>query len=101
MDKVHPERTLLAAFYRVAANEGAAGVDHVSVTMFEDRLDENLKDLSDALRTGTYRPQAIRRHYTRRGRMWHRLRVAVLGHKLLGGKDREHHPVEPPCARFT
>jgi len=35
----------------------------VSVTMFEDRLDENLKNLSDALRTGSYRPQAIRRHY--------------------------------------
>jgi len=63
MDKVHPERTLLAAFSRVAANDGAAGVDHVSVTMFEDRLEANLKDLSDALRTGTYQPQAIRRHY--------------------------------------
>jgi len=33
------------------------------VTMFEDRLEEELKDLSDALRKGTYRPQAIRRHY--------------------------------------
>jgi RNA-directed DNA polymerase len=63
MDKVHPERTLLSAYFRVAANDGAAGVDHVSVTMFGDRLEENLKDLSDALRTGTYRPQAIRRHY--------------------------------------
>ena len=63
MDKVHPERVLNAAYLRVAANEGAAGVDHVTVTMFEERLDENLKDLSDALRTGTYRPQAIRRHY--------------------------------------
>jgi RNA-directed DNA polymerase len=63
MDKVHPQRTLLAAYSRVAANDGAAGVDHVSVTMFGGRLEENLKDLSDALRTGTYRPQAIRRHY--------------------------------------
>jgi RNA-directed DNA polymerase len=63
MDKVHPERALRAAYLRVAANKGAAGVDHVSVTMFEDRLEGNLKDLSDALRTGTYRPQAIRRHW--------------------------------------
>jgi RNA-directed DNA polymerase len=63
MDKVHPQRTLLAAYSRVAANDGAAGVDHVSVTMFGDHLEEDLKDLSDALRTGTYRPQAIRRHY--------------------------------------
>jgi RNA-directed DNA polymerase len=63
MDKVHPERALLAAYSRVAANKGAAGVDHVTVAMFEERLDENLKSLSDALRMGTYRPQAIRRHY--------------------------------------
>jgi len=63
MDKVHPERVLQAAYSRVAANEGAAGVDHVTVAMFEERLDENLKQLSDALRMGTYCPQAIRRHY--------------------------------------
>jgi RNA-directed DNA polymerase len=62
MDKVHRVSTLQAAFTRVAANQGAAGVDHVSVTRFEDRLGENLKELDDALRTGTYRPQAIRRH---------------------------------------
>ncbi|APW63834.1 Group II intron-encoded protein LtrA [Paludisphaera borealis] len=61
IDKVHPERNLRAAFSRVAANEGAAGVDHVTVTMFEERLDAELKDLGDALRTGSYRPQAIRR----------------------------------------
>src|SRR6266481_2985474 len=63
IDKVHPERNLHAAFFRVAVNDGAAGVDHVTVTMFADRLETNLKDLSDALRTGTYRPQAIRRHW--------------------------------------
>ena len=63
LDKVHPERNLNAAFRRVAANQGAAGVDHVTVMMFEGRLEANLKDLSDALRTGTYRPQAIRRHW--------------------------------------
>jgi RNA-directed DNA polymerase len=63
IDKVHPERNLRAAFCKVAGNAGAAGVDHVTVTMFEDRLEENLKDLSDALRTGAYCPQAIRRHW--------------------------------------
>jgi len=62
IDKVHPERTLRAAFSQVAANKGAAGVDHVTVTMFEERLEENLKTLSEDLRTGRYRPQQIRRH---------------------------------------
>jgi RNA-directed DNA polymerase len=63
MDKVHPARNLNAAYFRVAANQGAAGVDHVTVTMFGGHLEENLKELDDALRTGTYRPQAIRRHW--------------------------------------
>jgi len=63
IDKVHPERTLRAAFSQVAANQGAAGVDHVTITMFETHLDEDLGRLSEHLRNGTYRPQAIRRHY--------------------------------------
>ncbi len=63
IDKVHPESTLRRAFARVAGNQGAAGVDHVTIAMFEDRLEANLKNLSAELRQGTYQPQAIRRHY--------------------------------------
>jgi len=63
IDKVHPAHTLMGAFAQVAANEGAAGVDHVTIAMFDDRLAANLKKLSDELRTETYRPQLIRRHY--------------------------------------
>jgi len=63
IDKVHPERTLRTAFSQVAENEGAAGVDHVTISMFESHRDEELKRLSDQLRTGTYCPQLIRRHY--------------------------------------
>jgi RNA-directed DNA polymerase len=62
IDKVHPERTLDAAFARVAANRGAAGVDHVTITMFADHLGDNLRHLSEGLRGGDYRPQQIRRH---------------------------------------
>jgi RNA-directed DNA polymerase len=63
IDKVHPVRTLNAAFYQVADNKGAAGVDHVTVDGFKLRLDENLKKLSEDLRNGEYHPQQIRRHY--------------------------------------
>jgi len=62
IDKVTPESTLRAAFRQVAANRGAAGVDHVTVAADEERLDEGLKRLSERLREGTYQPQAIRRH---------------------------------------
>lgn len=61
IDKVYPVRCLRAAFAKVKANDGAAGVDHQSIAMFEARLDENLTRLSESLASGTYRPQAIRR----------------------------------------
>lgn len=63
MDKVHAERTLRAAFARVKANKGSSGVDHVTVEMFETELDDDLRRLAEALRTGEYRAQAIRRTY--------------------------------------
>ena len=63
IDKVHPVRTLRAAFSQVAANKGAAGVDHVTVEIFNHRLEENLKKLSEDLRSGDFQPQQIRRHY--------------------------------------
>lgn len=63
MDKVAALPTLQAAFTRVKVNRGAAGVDHVTVAMFEQRLDGHLATLSASLRTGTYQPQAIRRRW--------------------------------------
>lgn len=60
-DKVFAERNLWTALQRVARNNGAAGVDHVAVTEFVGQMPENLWQLSDALKDGTYRPQAIRR----------------------------------------
>jgi len=63
IDKLYPVDTLGQAFTRVATNRGAAGVDHVSVAHYATDLDANLRRLSEELRTGTYQPQAIRRHY--------------------------------------
>jgi len=67
MDKVCALPTLRSAFARVQANRGAAGVDHVTVAMYAARLDANLAALSASLRDGTYRPQAIRRHWIPKG----------------------------------
>jgi RNA-directed DNA polymerase len=63
IDKVQSEATLKAAFTEVAANKGAAGVDHVSVEHFAKDKDANLRRLSEELRRGSYQPQQIRRHY--------------------------------------
>jgi RNA-directed DNA polymerase len=61
IDKVFSERNLLAGFQQVAKNDGAPGVDHVSVEHFGRQIPENIWQLSDSLKTDTYRPQAIRR----------------------------------------
>ena len=61
MDKVYSLRNLRAAFARVKANRGAAGVDHQTIEMFEQRLEPNLERLQRTLREGTYRPSALRR----------------------------------------
>jgi len=60
-DKVFAERNLLAAFQQVARKRGAAGVDHVTTRDLERRFPEALWEVADALKAGTYVPQAIRR----------------------------------------
>lgn len=60
-DKVFSERNLFAATQQVAQNDGAPGVDHVTVGEFTRQLPENIWQLADSLKDGTYRPQAIRR----------------------------------------
>jgi len=61
MDKVYSLANLRVAFTRVKANGGAAGVDHQTIKGFEHHLEENLSKLSQTLKEGAYRPQAVRR----------------------------------------
>jgi RNA-directed DNA polymerase len=63
IDKVYALASLRAGFAKVKANRGAAGVDHQTIEMFEAHLEENLEKLSRSLREGSYRPQAIKRHW--------------------------------------
>ena len=61
MDKVYAPATLAAAWTKVQANSGAAGVDRQSIERFAAHADAYLAELSRALRAGDYRPAAIRR----------------------------------------
>lgn len=47
-DKVMSERNLVAALQQVARNDGASGVDHVSIEEFVCRLPESLWEVADA-----------------------------------------------------
>lgn len=82
IDKVYAGANLLAAYERVARNKGAAGVDHIGVEQFGRTAETELGRLQEQLRTGKYRPQAIRR---------------VLIPKV--GRPGEHRPLGIPTVR--
>lgn len=56
------ERAYLA-FKAVKRNRGAAGIDKVSIEMFEANLKENLTALVRDLKDGSFRPRPLRRVY--------------------------------------
>ena len=58
--RITPE-LMRKAFKAVKRNRGAAGIDKVSIKMFEDNLDENLAALMRDLKAGTFRPKPLRR----------------------------------------
>src|ERR1700739_4783053 len=61
MERGPPPATLAAAWERVRANAGAAGVDGQSIERFEAGAKLYLTELATAVREGSYRAQPIRR----------------------------------------
>src|SRR5512140_2721796 len=58
---------LHAAFKAVKRNRGAAGIDRVSLKMFEANLEQNLSALERELKSGSFQPLPLRRHYLPKG----------------------------------
>jgi RNA-directed DNA polymerase len=61
IDKVCQPVTLQAAWRKVAANAGAAGVDRQSVERFAAKAEQYLGELEAALKVGRYEPMAVLR----------------------------------------
>jgi len=64
LDKTKPfdisKQAVWEAYLRVKANKGAAGVDDVSITKFEEKLKDNLYKLWNRLSSGSYMPPPVR-----------------------------------------
>jgi group II intron reverse transcriptase/maturase len=60
-------RLMHQAFKAVKRNRGAAGIDKVSVKMFDANLEENLTALMKDLKAGTFRPRPLRRKMIPKG----------------------------------
>ena len=63
IDKVAKRANLESAYAKALANDGAAGVDHVTVKGFGGNLDRNLQRVSRNILEGTHRPSRIKRVY--------------------------------------
>src|SRR5579863_7039744 len=63
IDKVYALPNLRAAWQKVAANRGAAGVDGMSIRTFQTEAEQRLEQLSEDLRKKAYRPQPVRRAF--------------------------------------
>lgn len=58
---------MLKSFKAVRKNRGAAGIDRVSIKMYEENLSENLLSLMRELKQGTYQPTPLRRVHIPKG----------------------------------
>ena len=61
------DEVMLKAFKNVKRNKGAAGIDKVSIGMYEANLTENLNSLLKELKTDTYQPKPLRRKFIPKG----------------------------------
>ena len=64
--RINPE-LMSRAFKAVKRNRGAAGLDKVSIEMFENNLEQNLDALMRQLKSRTYKPIALKRVYIPKG----------------------------------
>jgi group II intron reverse transcriptase/maturase len=55
------DRLMMQAFKAVKKNRGAAGIDKVSIGMFQENLDANLAALKRDLKKGNFTPKPLRR----------------------------------------
>ena len=64
MDQAKPfvisKKMVWEAYKRVKSNQGAAGVDGISIEEFEKRLEDNLYKLWNRMSSGSYFPPAVR-----------------------------------------
>jgi RNA-directed DNA polymerase len=84
IDKVYSLRTLHSAWQQVARRGGASGVDGQSIEGFARHAEQYLKELSESLRAGTYRAQAVREVQIPKGAgQWRGLGIPTIKDRIV------------------
>ena len=77
------KRSVWKAWKKVKANQGAAGVDGVSIAQFEARLSDNLYKVWNRMASGSYFPPPVRRvHIPKAGGGERPLGIPTVGDRV-------------------
>jgi RNA-directed DNA polymerase len=95
IDKVCKPANLMSAWLKTASNDGAAGVDHVTVKGYAKQLETNLERVRDQVGSGVYHPSRIRRTYIPKpgGGEFRPLGIPIVQDRVVGTAVR--HVIEP------
>jgi len=86
----HVDEAALTRAFRRQRRAASAGVDGMTVERYERDLERNIRDLSDRVHSGRYRPQPVRRTYIPKADGGQRpLGVLALEDKIVQGAVAE------------
>jgi RNA-directed DNA polymerase len=94
IDKVYSPKNLWSSWCKAAKNDGAPGVDGITIDRYEKDVEANLERLSAQLKAGQYQPRAIRRTLIPKADGTKRpLGIPTVGDRIVQGAVR--HAIEP------
>jgi RNA-directed DNA polymerase len=94
IDKVYSPKNLWSAWAKSAKNNGAAGVDGITIDRYEKDAEANVGHLSEQLKAGTYQPKPIRRtHIPKPDGTKRPLGIPTVCDRIVQGAVR--HVIEP------
>ena len=94
IDKVYSPKNLWSAWAKSAKNNGAPGVDGITIDRYEKDAEANVAYLSEQLKAGTYQPKPIRRtHIPKPDGTMRPLGIPTVADRIVQGAVR--HAIEP------
>jgi len=94
IDKVCSPKNLWSAWTKSAKNNGAPGVDGITIDRYEKDAEANVGYLSEQLKAGTYQPKPIRRtHIPKPDGTKRPLGIPTIADRIVQGAVR--HAIEP------